>query len=60
MNCTYKGMDSQEGGGVGGGGSGQPEVGYSFQQDYLEVLWVQEVLVISLDKFGGLKRHLTN
>ena len=42
------------------GVGGQPEVGYSFQQDCLEVLCVQEVLVISPGKPGGPKRHLTN
>ena len=39
---------------------GQLEVGYSFQQDCLEVPCVQEVLLISSDKAGGPKRHLLN
>ena len=53
-------------GGVGGGDGwvvgtgGQPEMGYSFQQDCLEVPCVQEVLIISPDKPGRPKRHLTN
>ena len=38
----------------------QPEVGYSFQQDCLEVLRVQQVLVIGPDKPRESKRHLTN
>ena len=38
----------------------QPEAGYSFQQDCLEVPFVQEMLVISPDKPGGPKRHVTN
>ena len=45
---------------MGGGAGGQPEAGYSFQQDCLEVPCVQEVLVISPDKPGGPKRRLTN
>ena len=41
------------------GTGGQPEVGYSFQQDILEVPCVKEVLVISPDKPGGPKRRVT-
>ena len=41
------------------GAGGQPEVGYSFQQDCLEVPCVQEVLAINSDKPGGPKRCLT-
>ena len=37
-----------------------PEVGYSFQQDCLVVLYVSEVLVISPDKPEGPKRHVTS
>ena len=48
MDYTYKGV------------GGQPEAGYSFQQDCLEVPCVQEVLTISPDKPGGPKRCLTN
>ena len=39
---------------------GQPEAGYSFQQDCLEVSYVPEVLLISPDKPGGPKRCVTN
>ena len=38
------------------GAGEQLEVGYTFQQDCLEELGVQEVLVISLDKSKGPKR----
>ena len=55
----YKGVGGRESR-VDGGAGGQPEVGYSFQQDCFKVLCVQEVLVISPDKPGGPKRHLTN
>ena len=60
MDCTYKGVGGWEGDGVGGGAGGQLKMGYSFQQDCLEFLCVQEVLVISPGKTGGLKRRLTN
>ena len=43
-----------------GGGGGGWAAGVTHQQDCLEVLWVQEVLVIGLDKPRGPKRHLTN
>ena len=42
------------------GVSGQLKAIYSFQQDYLEVPCVHEVLIISPDKPRGSKRHLTN
>ena len=42
------------------GAGGLPEAGYSFQQDCLEVLCVQEVLIISSDKPGWPKRRVTN
>ena len=38
---------------------GKPEAGYSLQQDCLEVPCVQQVLVISPDKPGWPKRHVT-
>ena len=41
-------------GGVVGVG-GKQEVGYTFQFDCLKCLWVQELLVINLDKPGGLR-----
>ena len=42
------------------GAGGEPETCYNFQQDFLEVLCVQEVLVISPDKPGGSTRRVTN
>ena len=39
---------------------GQLEAGYSFQQDCLKVLWVQDVLVIGSDKPRGPKRYPLN
>ena len=62
MNCMYKKVSGWEGVGWVGGSrvGGQPEVGYNFQQDCLEVLCVQEVLVIGPDEAKGPKSHLTN
>ena len=48
------------GGGLGGGANGKPEASYTFQQDCLEHLCVQEVLIIGPGKPRGTKRCLIN
>ena len=55
----YKGVGGRMGGGWVVGVGGQPKVGYSFQQDCLEVPRVQAVLVISLDEPGWPTRRVT-